>query len=238
MQKENFISVILPCYNECGNIIPLIELVHKELNFCQHQIIVVDDNSPDGTFEVVRSKNYDFVKAILRTSEPGLAKSIRCGIENADGNIYLIMDSDFNHQPQYIPQLVKNIEFFDCVSGSRYLYGGGMYSPRRYFLSKIFNIYVKFITRTVITDSLSGFFAIRKDALKSLNFDKVFYGYGEYYIRLLYVLQREKAKILEIPTIYGSRLSGESNSRFLRIFIIYSLATIKLIITKSKIYRK
>ena len=89
MNDIDFVSVILPCYNERGNIIPLIEEVHKELHFCKHQIIVVDDNSPDGTFELVNSKQFDYVKAYLRTSDPRLAKSIRKGLEEAEGNIFL-----------------------------------------------------------------------------------------------------------------------------------------------------
>jgi len=111
MNENDLVSVILPCYNEKGNIIPLIEEIHKELHFCKHQIIVVDDNSPDGTYELVKSKQYQYVKTCLRTSDPSLAKSIRKGLEEANGNILLVMDSDFNHQPKYISQMVKNHEF-------------------------------------------------------------------------------------------------------------------------------
>src|SRR5438105_4126789 len=101
MEKINLISVIVPTFNEKGNIIPLIESIHQELGGLKHQIVVVDDNSPDGTFEIVRQKGYFFVKAILRTTDPSLAKSIRAGLEVADGDVFVVMDSDFNHQPKY-----------------------------------------------------------------------------------------------------------------------------------------
>jgi len=68
--------VILPCYNESGNIIPLIEAIHRELVFCHHQIVVVDDNSPDGTYTLVQGKNYAYVKTILKNTDPSLAETI------------------------------------------------------------------------------------------------------------------------------------------------------------------
>ena len=126
MKPEDFVSVVLPCYNEKGNILALIDAINNELHFIAHEIIVVDDNSPDGTFLHVHEKNIPFVKPVLRTSDPSLAKSIRRGLEEAKGNILVVMDSDFNHQPLYLPMMIKNMEFYDCVSGSRFVYGGGM----------------------------------------------------------------------------------------------------------------
>lgn len=226
--KDVFVSVVLPCFNESGNIIPLIDAIHQELSFCRHEIIVVDDNSPDGTYKLVQSKNYEFVKAILRTKDPSLAKSIREGIENASGNAIVIMDSDFNHQPKYIPVLVKNLEFYDCVMGSRFVYGGGMESRFRHIFSWLFNIFVRVCTRTMVTESLYGYLSVRADALKSINFDKVFWGYGDYCIRLNYYLQKQNKSILQVPTMNGARLTGQSKSRFLKMLWQYTLETFRL----------
>ena len=227
--EKIFVSVILPCYNESGNILPLIEAVHKELNFCKHQIVVVDDNSPDGTYKLVAEKNHEYVKAILRTTNPSLANSIRKGIEESDGNIIVVMDSDFNHQPSYVPQLVKNLEYYDCVSASRFLYGGSMNNRLRHLASWLFNIFVRVLTRKSVTDSLYGFFAIKKIVIEKLNYDKIFWGYGDYCIRFMYYLQKQNSSILQIPAVNGERLKGDGNSRFIKVFFQYTTATLKLV---------
>jgi len=86
------ISLILPTYNEKGNILSIIDAIHAELREYDHELLVVDDNSPDGTYQAVVRQQYPHVKAIIRTENRGLANSIRCGIENAEGNIFVMMD--------------------------------------------------------------------------------------------------------------------------------------------------
>jgi len=126
MKDNLYVSVIVPCFNEAGNILPLVEAIHKELEFVRHQVVVVDDNSPDGTYALVKNAGLDYVKPILRTVDPSLAKSIRTGLEEADGNVFVVMDSDFNHQPKYLPFMIKSLEYYDCVTASRFMYGGSM----------------------------------------------------------------------------------------------------------------
>jgi dolichol-phosphate mannosyltransferase len=228
MRSDLFVSVILPTFNEKDNILLLIDRIHEELSGMRHQIIVVDDNSPDGTHRIVREKKYDFVKAILRTSDPGLAKSIRVGLQESQGNVFVVMDSDFNHQPQYIPRMVKNLEFYDCVVASRFVYGGSMDSRWRHILSWIFNIFVRSVTGKFITDSLYGFFAIHRSVMEKLDYDRIFWGYGDYCIRLMYYLQEINAEILQVPVINGRRLKGQSNSRFFKVFMQYTGETFRL----------
>ncbi len=229
MSDKDLVSVILPCYNESGNIVPLIDAIHRELAFCRHQVVVVDDNSPDGTYKLVQEKNYDFVKAILRTTDPSLAKSIRKGLEEADGNILVVMDSDFSHNPSYLGQMVKNMDYYDCVTASRFLYGGKMNSRFRHLASWLFNVFVRVITRQSITDSLYGFFSIKKEVLQKLNYDKIFWGYGDYGIRFMYYLQKCGAPILQIPAVNGERLKGVGNSRFIKTFFQYTVETVRLV---------
>lgn len=228
MRSDFFVSVIVPTFNEKDNILVLIDKIHQELSDMKHQIIVVDDNSPDGTYRIVCEKKYDFVKPILRMSDPGLAKSIRTGLEAADGNVFVVMDSDFNHQPHYLPRMIKNLEFYDCVVASRFVYGGLMDSRWRHILSWIFNIFVRLVTGKLITDSLYGFFAIRRSVIKKLDYDKIFWGYGDYCIRLMYYLQETEPEILQIPVVNGRRLKGQGNGRFLKVFVQYTIETIKL----------
>ena len=229
MTSGPFVSVIVPCFNEKDNIVPLIEAIHRELSFCRHQVVVVDDNSPDGTYQLVCEKKFNFVKPVLRTTDPSLAKSIRTGLENADGDVFIIMDSDFNHQPKYLPLMVKNLEFYHCVLGSRFVYGGGMDSRLRHVLSWIFNIWVRLLTQKFVTDSLYGFVAIRRSVMKRIDYDKVFWGYGDYCIRLMYYLQQMNAEILQFPAVNGKRLKGKGNSNFLKVFKQYAWETLSLV---------
>ena len=222
------VSVILPTYNEKGNIVELIETIHMELEKYDHEIMLVDDNSPDGTYQAVVDKNYPYVKTILRKEDKGFAKSIRCGLENASGDIFVIMDSDFNHQPKYLPFMIQSLSHYDCVSASRFLYGGRMSTPARHLLSWCFNIFVRSMTNGTITDSLYGFLAIKKDVIEKCDYDKIFWGYGDYCIRLLCYLQKHKTKILQVPTVNGDRKAGIGNSAFLKLFWQYFTETIKL----------
>jgi dolichol-phosphate mannosyltransferase len=229
----DFVSIIVPTFNEKGNILALIEGIHHELSGIAHEIIVVDDNSPDGTYALVMAQGHLFVNAILRKEEPSLAYSIRDGIKSAKGNILVVMDSDFNHQPKYIPQMIKNLEFYDVVVASRFVYGGAMDSRARHLLSWVFNVFVRVVTGGSITDSLYGFFAIHRAVLEKTEYEKIFWGYGDYCIRLMFYLQRMRVNILQIPTINGKRLKGQSNGRFLQTFLQYTRETLKLVINEQ-----
>src|SRR5687767_13316932 len=100
MQKK--VSIVLPTYNEKETITVLVKAIHDAIPGYEHEIIVVDDNSPDGTYQAVVDMQQPYARGILRTKDRGFANSIRCGLENASGDILIIMDSDFNHQPKYL----------------------------------------------------------------------------------------------------------------------------------------
>jgi len=226
--QPSLISVVLPCFNEKGNIIPLIHEINATLYNQPHEIIVVDDNSPDGTYQAVVDLDLPNVYVILRTTDPSLAKSIRAGIEESKGNIIVIMDSDFNHEPHYLPVMISNCQFYDVVSGSRFVYGGSMGSKFRHISSWIFNIFVRILTKKLITDSLFGFIAIRREALERVNFDAVFWGYGDYCIRLMYYLQEKSCTVLQIPVVLGQRKYGEGNKKLVKMLFKYLKATLHL----------
>ena len=224
------ISVILPTYNESEGIVRLLAGLNEALADHECEMLVVDDNSPDGTYFLVRDSGLANVKVILREYDPGLAASIRCGIENSVGDIIVIMDSDGNHHPKYIKFMVEALEFYGCVAGSRFLYGGyeGR-KPLRHVLSYLFNIFLRFITNGQITDSLFGYVAIKRNVLEKLNFDEIFTGYGEYCIRLMFYLQKNSVPILQIPAVRTPRLGGRGNERFLGVFLKYTMTTLDLI---------
>lgn len=231
---KNLISIVLPCFNEKGNIIPLIHEIRDVLNNQNHEIIVVDDNSPDGTYQAVIDLNLSNVKAILRKQDPSFAKSIRAGVEASTGDIIIIMDSDFNHEPRYLPVMISNCQFYDVVSGSRFVYGGSMGSKFRHISSWIFNIFVRILTRKLITDSLFGFIAIRREAIEQVDFDEIFWGYGDYCIRLMYYLQEKSLTILQVPVVLGQRKYGEGNKKLIKTLLKYLKATLHLVFVSKK----
>lgn len=229
-----FVSVILPCFNEKTTILALITCIHETLAVWDHEIIVVDDNSPDGTYELLKNNPIDYLKAYQRTQDPSLGKSIRYGIEKARGDYLVIMDSDFNHQPSELPIMLANLAFFDCVIGSRFVYGGKMNTNFRHLASWVFNVFVRVLTQKYVTDSLYGYIAIRREHLEALNFDDIFWGFGDYCIRLLYYLQCRKASILQVPSVLGQRRGGQGNTAFLKTFEQYFRETIKLVIKNAR----
>ncbi|MFH1039062.1 MAG: glycosyltransferase [PVC group bacterium] len=230
--KKN-ISIILPTYNEKDNIIPLIAVIQKTLDGRgdQYEIVVVDDDSPDGTGRLVRERwgQNGLVRCVIRKGERGLATAIRRGITDSAGDIVVVMDTDFNHQPEALPQLIDFQKYYPIVVGSRFISYGGMRDWRRYYLSFFYNLFfIRPLLRTHVQDNLSGLFSIRRDALRELPGDAIFRGYGDYFLRLLYFAARKRFRVLEIPVYYELRTSGESKTSFLPIFFLYTKAALAL----------
>ena len=219
------ISVVVPTFNERKNIVPLIRAIREALHDLSYEILVVDDQSPDGTAQAVRDLKDPEVRVIVRSSDPGFAKSIRCGIENATGDFLILMDSDFNHDPDCIPLMVQKLSEYDCVSGSRFLQGGRMTPAWRGVASRLFNAFVCGMTGGKMTDNLFGFLGLRREALERCPFEDLFFGFGDYGIRLLFYLQKNKAKLFEFPAVCGKRLTGHGNRRFFQTFCRYVKAT-------------
>ena len=229
--NEKRVSIILPTYYEAVNIVNLVRSIQAAVPpGWEAEIIVVDDNSPDGTYDVVRAAFGDDggVIAILRTHDRGFAKSIRAGLERASADRVVIMDSDFTHDPVEIPRLLHVGEIYDIVSGSRFCAGGRMADLRHYFVSMLYNWLIRLILRTQIQDNLGGYYTARRAALMSLPLDEIFFGYGEYYFRLLYFAQRAHMSIVEIPAAYLPRAAGNSKSNWLKMVFNYSVAAIRL----------
>ncbi len=212
------VSVVLPTYNERSNIIPLIEEIVGRLEplGLGLEILVVDDASPDGTAEVVRERfaSDERVRLVVRRDERGLATAILCGLKQSAGDVVVVMDTDFNHDPAMLPQMVKFLEFYDIVIGSRFTMGGGMEEESRYYFSFLFNLFVRLVLRTQVQDNLSGFFAMVRSKLFRLDVDAIFHGYGEYFMRLLFLAWAAHLTMLEVPVYYQLRRHGQSKSRF------------------------
>ena len=225
-------SIILPTYNERENIVELIDAIHETSHpwDFDYELIVVDDNSPDGTADAVRRHcaGDGRVKLHVRTEGRGLATAIRYGIERAAGEVIVCMDTDFNHDPAMIPQMIKFLEFYDVVIGSRFVMRGGMEDRFRQVASLLYNYGIRLLFRTPVHENLSGFFAMYRDKLVSMDLDQIFYGYGDYFIRLIMVAWQRGYNMLEVPVFYRLRMHGHSKTQFLSTFIRYTRALLSL----------
>jgi dolichol-phosphate mannosyltransferase len=231
------LSVVLPTYNEREGIA---ELVAEILMVARRagldlEVLVVDDASPDGTAAHVEAvfRSDPAVRVRVRQGERGLASAIHRGIREARGDVVVVMDSDGNHDPALLPLMVRCVEEFDVVIGSRYVLGGGMLTSRfRYWASYAFNVLIRAVLALNIHDNLSGYLAFRRTLVDGLEPKAVFYGYGDYAIRLLYQVVRRGGRVLEIPTVYRFRKGGESKTRFLAYFWTYLASVFRLRLTR------
>lgn len=229
------ISVIVPTYNESGNIIKLIKKISRELENYNFEIIVIDDNSPDQTAELAKkefSKDKK-IKILVRKKEKDLASAILLGIKKSRGQEILVMDSDFNHDPEVLTLMLSYKASYDLVVGSRYIKGGGMEDRLRYVLSLIYNLLIRSLLHLETHDNLSGFFLLKSEHFDKFGNENIFYGYGEYFIRLLTIAHKHNLKIKEVPVFYKNRSSGESKSKFIPMFLDYSKTVFQILQKQS-----
>jgi dolichol-phosphate mannosyltransferase len=203
------ISIILPTYNEIDNIkiiIPKIAEVLDRENI-KGEIIVVDDDSPDGTASVAEDLGEKYpVKVFVRKTDRGLSKSVIKGFELAEGGICLVMDADLSHPVEKIPEMVKPIILNECDAtvGSRNIPGGGCeeWPMLRRFVSKVAGYMAKGLTS--LSDPTSGFMAIRKSILDNIDIDPLGWKI------VLEVAVKAQPRIKEIPILFSERKRGKS----------------------------
>jgi len=206
------LSLVVPTYNERENIVPLVERIHKSLSAYSYELIVVDDNSPDGTAELAKSLSPKYpVKVIVRTTEHGLASAVVAGFNQASGEILGVIDADLQHPPEFIPSLLKAVsEGADIAIASRYIKGGGIegWSLKREVISKGAKIPASILLSSArkIKDPLSGFFLFKKKVIENAALSPTGYKI------LLEVLVKGKAShIVEVPYTFKERERGKSN---------------------------
>ena len=218
--KRSKISVILPTYNEYDNIVSLIERTIEAIPD-EKEILVIDDDSPDGTGELVASycKKSQVVRLIVRKNERGLRTAIEKGISEASGDIIVWMDCDLSMPPEKIPELVEKVinKGYDVAVGSRYVEGG---RDRRTDSGKFILFFHTFLSRIIVTftslmlnksfkDWTSGFIAVKSEVIKKipLNGD-----YGEFFIEMMYRLLQRGYKVIEVPYELIPRERGKSKT--------------------------
>lgn len=229
------LSIILPTYNEREHIALLITTIFDNVAISP-EIIVVDDNSPDKTWEVVHGllNRFPSLKLIRRDNVRGLASAIFTGIDQSSSVLISWMDCDFSHPPALFPKLLEEMNRADVAIASRFIAGGGQKSPWfRSFTSRIFNHFTSLILGPAVKDWTSGYAIIRKDTLKKLKTEPLGKGYGEYFIGLMFQAYRKGYKIVEVPYTYvfdDTRVSKTSPNiwKLLSYGFSYGLTVIKL----------
>ena len=214
-------SVILPTLNEKGHILKLIEEISNifEINKINYEIIVVDDNSDDGTYEIVENfkKNNAYVKTILRKNKKkSLPSSLNEGISLSKYENIVWMDADFQHPPKYIKNFIEKSKNFDAIISSRFLKESDRYFNNKALKKEInenqsyfFNKLCRILLFSDITDYTSGYICIKKKFFNNYYLQGY---YGDYFVNMIVELKINKAKILEIPFKDAVRASGASKT--------------------------
>ncbi len=208
--------VIIPTYNEKGNIERMVRKVFSLPK--PFDLLIIDDGSPDGTADIVKSLQVEFPSLHLmqRTGKLGLGTAYIAGFKWALERAYeyiFEMDCDFSHNPDDLVRLYESaVSGADLSIGSRYVPGGGFVNwPKdRIFISKGASIYVNFVTRIRISDPTAGFVCFRRHVLETIDLDKIrFTGYA-FQIEMKFATRRLGFKIAEVPIIFTERVEGVS----------------------------
>ena len=208
-------TVVIPTYNERDNLAGLIPAV---LAYPGYNVIVVDDDSPDGTgalADTLAEQAGGRLSVIHRTGARGLGRSLVAGLQRAlttDADLIFQMDADFSHDPQYLPAMAAATGDADLVLGSRYLQGVSVvnWPLHRIILSSFANRYIRAILGLEVTDCTTGFRCWRREALARLPIDAMVSNGYAFLVEMLFEASRRGCRIAEVPIIFIERRQGQS----------------------------
>ena len=213
------VLVIIPTFNESDNILKTIELVFDSSP--KVDVLVVDDNSPDKTGNVVKKlmKTEKRVNLLAREKKEGLGTAYVAGFKYAlerDYERIIEMDADLSHDPAEIPNFIEASKKADVVVGSRYLNGANVvhWPIRRLILSYGANIYSRIITGVPLHDTTSGFKCFRREVLEAVDLDAVHSGGYSFQLEMNFRAYSKGFKLSEIPIIFTDRTLGRSKMNF------------------------
>lgn len=209
--------IIIPTYNESDNIEKLLDLISRT-DPAAH-VLIVDDNSPDRTYEIV--------ERLMQTSYPGrlflLKRAGKLGLGTAyiagfkwalarDYDYIFEMDADFSHDPKYLPAFLAAIEKHDLVLGSRYVPGGGVknWGLLRKFISRGGSLYARTILGLSLRDLTGGFKCFRRQVLEAIDLDSVKSNGYSFQIEMTYRARCKGFRICETPIVFEDRTAGKS----------------------------
>jgi dolichol-phosphate mannosyltransferase len=207
--------IIVPTYNEYENLQPLLRSIFSYAP--NTDILIVDDNSPDGTGELANQlhKEDSRIQVIHRSGKLGLGTAYVAGFKYAISHGYdaaFEMDADFSHDPQYLPNFLQAIENADLVIGSRYIPGGATpnWSMTRRLISGCGNIFARFMLGIPVHDCTAGYRCYRREVLESIDLDSIqSQGYA-FQVELAYRVMKQGFVIVETPIVFMDRRVGKS----------------------------
>lgn len=204
------IAVVIPTYNERETVADIVHAVHEALDGEDHEIVIVDDSSPDGTADVVRAMDDVPVRLIERTGKRGLGAAYRDAFAQVDADIVVQMDADFSHPPERIPALVDAVrDGADVAVGSRYVSGGERKDPlHRRIFPLIGSFLYRVLLRSPVRDVTSGFKAYRGEMLDGLDLDRLPSGF-HFQAASLFALIADGADVEEVAITFRERKAGE-----------------------------
>lgn len=208
--------VILPTYNEAGNIETMVEALGPKLS-PEDRILIVDDSSPDGTGRVADglAASDPRVEVLHRPRKEGLGPAYIDGFRRAlDGGADLIvqMDADFSHDPAYLPRLIAASALADLVLGSRYVPGGAIteWGPMRRLISRGGSLYSRMVLGVPVRDLTGGFKCFHREVLESIDLDTVSASGYSFQVEMTYRTLKAGFEVLEVPITFREREIGDS----------------------------
>ncbi len=208
---DKSISVVIPTYNEKDNVTPLVEKLHSVLSGYRYEVVFVDDNSRDGTIDLVKSLASKYpVKIVVRTDVKGLATAVADGFKHAAGQYVVVMDADLQHPPDLIPNLLQALENgADIAVASRYVPGGGMqnWSTTRKIISRgaIILSHILLPASRSVKDITSGFFALKREVVEGARLKPIGW---KILLEVLYM--GDYRQVVEVPFLFALRTKGSS----------------------------
>lgn len=234
------LSIILPTYNEAANLPELLERIAAALGKGTFEVIVVDDDSPDRTWEAAEmlAKKYLMLRVIRRTGRRGLSSAVVEGFAAAKGDVFVVMDADLQHDPQIITRLMEKIDGgADIAVASRYTEGGnvGSWVTGRRVLSRAATFLARTLPSVTVSDPMSGFFAIRREAYEEISGMIRPTGF-KILFEILSFLPRT-ATAAEVPLEFQMRQNGESKlSLKVEIIFLWQLFRVALIRVQTPVF--
>jgi dolichol-phosphate mannosyltransferase len=207
--------VVIPTYNEADNVLKIVpEVLAQDEGF---HVLVVDDNSPDGTANLVKEmqKNNPRIHLLERPSKRGLGTAYVAGFKYAlshEFDFAFEMDADFSHDPKSLLKLLAKTEEYDLVIGSRYISGVNVvnWPMSRLILSYAANMYTRFVTGLPVQDATSGFKCYRRAVLESLDLDAITSNGYSFQIETNFMAWKKGFRVCEVPIVFVDRRAGVS----------------------------
>jgi len=214
--RADGVWVILPTYNEAENLERIVAAILEQLPESGH-VLVVDDNSPDGTGEIADrlAEGNERIAVVHRAVKEGLGPAYLAGFRialDAGAERIVEMDADFSHDPAYLPQLIEATESADLAIGSRYVPGGGVtdWGPLRRFISRGGSTYARLALGVPIRDLTGGFKCFRRIVLETIELETIQARGYAFQVETTYRAIKAGFRVVEMPIVFKDRADGTS----------------------------